>query len=260
MYIGRRYLKNAGEESAHRSCNAAEADAYGCSGEPLIKLNGITVSYDGRDVLRDIDLTLCKGDFLAVSGPNGGGKTTLLRVMLRLLKPTAGNVEYLRDGKPGAKLAIGYLPQKSMIDTKFPITVHDTVRSGIMTGFFGRIPADSDQRVEETFDLCGIRGILDRTVGTLSGGQLQRTLLARAIVSCPEILVLDEPLSYVDKQFEHQIYGIMENLAKKTTIVLVSHEMSVISGMANRHIIVDHGISLCTSHHHSAKAEYNGQD
>ncbi len=99
--------------------------------------------------------------------------------------------------------------------------------------------------------MCGVREYLDRTVGMLSGGQLQRTLLARALVSNPEVIVLDEPLSYVDKTFERQIYSMMEDLAKEHTIVLVSHEMSVISGMANRHIIVDRGIHECHSRHHS---------
>lgn len=218
----------------------------------IIRLEGINVEFDGKRVLENVDLSIRKGDFVAVSGPNGGGKTTLLRVLLRLLKPTSGRVVYLRDGSPVQRLPIGYLPQKSMIDTKFPITVRDTVLSGLQRGWFGRLPADAGRRFSEVTELCGIGDYLQKTVGQLSGGQLQRTLLARAVISNPEVLVLDEPLSYVDKQFEHRIYSIMEDLARHTTVVLVSHEMSVISRIANRHLIVDHTLRACHAAHHYA--------
>ena len=157
-----------------------------------------------------------------------------------------------RSASPVQRLPIGYLPQKSMIDTKFPITVRDTVLSGLQRGWFGRLPADAGRRFSEVTELCGIGDYLQKTVGQLSGGQLQRTLLARAVISNPEVLVLDEPLSYVDKQFEHRIYSIMEDLARHTTVVLVSHEMSVISRIANRHLIVDHTLRACHAAHHYA--------
>lgn len=216
----------------------------------IIRLENISMDYDGKRVLEDINLTVNKGDFIAISGPNGGGKTTLLRVLLRLIKPTAGNVTYLRDGKPVNRLPIGYLPQKSKIDTKFPITVSETVMSGLQRGWFGRVPGNAKEKFEAVSKLCGVTDYLDKGIGQLSGGQLQRTLLARAVISDPEVLVLDEPLSYVDKQFEHRIYSIVEDLAKHTTILLVSHEMSVISKMANRHLIVDHHLRSCHALHH----------
>lgn len=219
--------------------------------ERLIELKDVTVRYDRRDVIRNVNFTLYKGDFVAISGPNGGGKTTLLRTLLKLLKPTEGTVEYFRNDRRVSYLPIGYLPQKNNIDTRFPITVSRAVRSGQIRGLFGRLPEGADERFAEVVKLCGISDYLDRNIGNLSGGQLQRTLLARAIVLRPEIIVLDEPLSYVDKNFERQIYSIMERLAETTTIVLVSHEMSVISGMANRHVIVDGGqIHLCHSKTH----------
>lgn len=200
--------------------------------------------------LSDINLTIRQGDFLAVTGPNGGGKTTLLRIILKLLKPTSGKVIYRRDNNVVKHLPIGYLPQKSMIDSRFPITVKETILSGLLKGLFSRITVQDRARLEEIMELTGTQGIADRPIGTLSGGQLQRTLLGRALISDPEIVVLDEPLSYVDKSFEQQIYGIMEKLARTKTILLVSHEMTVISGMATRHIIVDHTLHSCPSHHH----------
>ena len=188
---------------------------------------------------------------MAITGPNGGGKTTLLRVMLRLLKPSSGRVNYYQDGTLTKRLKIGYLPQKSNIDTRFPITVGEAIKSGQIRSLLARRIRQDEVDFQRVVELCGVGDYLDRTVGVLSGGQLQRTLLARALVSNPEVIVLDEPLSYVDKTFERQIYSMMEDLAREHTIVLVSHEMSVISGMANRHIIVDRGIHECTSHHHS---------
>lgn len=214
-------------------------------------MKDVTVNFDSRDVLNNVNFTLYKNDFVAITGPNGGGKTTMLRILLKLLRPSSGLVEYFKNGHVVSCLPIGYLPQKNNIDTKFPITVGQAVRSGQITGIFGRCPKGAEERFERIVTLCGIEDYLDRNIGNLSGGQLQRTLLARAIVSGPEILVLDEPLSYVDKNFERQIYSIMERLAETTTIVLVSHEMSVISGMANRHVIVDGGtIHICHSKTH----------
>lgn len=219
---------------------------------PLIELKEVTVRYDGRlPVLSDIDLEINSGDFLAISGPNGGGKTTLLKVILRLLRPTYGRVIYRNaEGREMRDLHIGYLPQKSAIDTRFPITVGEVIRSGLLRSLYNKVRPDDLEQQERIMALTGTIDIRHRPIGELSGGQLQRTLLARAIVSNPDILVLDEPLSYVDKRFEQQIYGIMEELASHTTIVLVSHEMSIISGMANRHIIVDHTLHHCHALHH----------
>lgn len=217
----------------------------------LIGIEDITVRFDSKTILDHVSLSVDKGDFMAITGPNGGGKTTLLRVMLRLLKPSSGRVVYYHDGMETKRLRIGYLPQKSNIDTRFPITVGEAIKSGQIKGLFARRTPQDDEDFKRVVELCGVGDYLDRTVGVLSGGQLQRTLLARALVSNPEVIVLDEPLSYVDKTFERQIYSMMEDLAKEHTIVLVSHEMSVISGMANRHIIVDRGIHECCAQHHS---------
>lgn len=217
---------------------------------PVISLRDISVSFDGTPVLPDISLDVMQGDFMAITGPNGGGKTTLLRVLLKLLRPNAGKVIYYSEGKIVRNLPIGYLPQKNNIDTKFPISVREVVSSGLMKGFFFRPSGEDLARMDEVVDMCGIGDYLDRHVGVLSGGQLQRTLLARALVSNPRVIVLDEPLSYVDKAFEHQIYSMMEDLSRNHTIILVSHEMSVISGMSTRHIIVDRGLHECHAHHH----------
>ena len=212
--------------------------------DTLISLRGIGLKRDGREILNGINLDIRRGDFIAVTGPNGGGKTTLLRIILGLLKPSAGKVEYLQPD-----LTIGYLPQKNAIDSKFPITVRQVVESGLMNTRVSD-SRERDRLVDRTLADMGMDSHADKSIGVLSGGQLQRALLGRAIISRPELLVLDEPLSYVDKQFEQHIYNLMETLASQTTIVLVSHEMSVISGMATRHFIVDHTLTECHSQHH----------
>lgn len=218
--------------------------------EELIRLKDVTVEFENKRVLSDVNLSVFRGDFLAITGPNGGGKTTLMRVMLKLLSPTSGEVNYYRNGEEVGRLKVGYLPQKSMIDTKFPITVRETIMSGLQRGFMGRVPKGSEEKFNEIVELCGVGGFLDKRIGVLSGGQLQRTLLGRAIISDPEIIFLDEPLSYVDKEFEHKIYSMMRDLSQRSTLVLVSHEMSEIGRMANSHILVDHEVVRCPHCHH----------
>ncbi|MDE5672406.1 MAG: ATP-binding cassette domain-containing protein, partial [Duncaniella sp.] len=174
--------------------------------------------------------------------------TTLLRILLKLLKPTEGSVTYYRDGKPADELSIGYLPQKNLIDSRFPINVEEVIASGLIGEHLSAQEVKS--RVEETTRLMGLDSHAKASIGNLSGGQLQRALLGRAIISRPKLLVLDEPLSYVDKRFEHYIYDLVAELAKTTTLLLVSHEMSTIAGMANRHLIIDHTLTECHSAHH----------
>ena len=216
---------------------------------PVIRLSDISMKRDNREILSHVSLDVNQGDFLAVTGPNGGGKTTLLRILLKLLQPTAGSVTYFNNGKPCRQLPIGYLPQKNMVDARFPITVKEVISSGLL----GTVPQSANERRERITEILQLVELLNhenKSIGILSGGQLQRALLGRALISRPQILVLDEPLSYLDKHFEEHIYRIIADIAPSTTIILVSHEMSVISTMANRHIIVDHTLHECCAHQH----------
>ncbi len=211
--------------------------------DPLIVLEKVCLSYDNREVLRGIDFVVSRGDFVVITGPNGGGKTSMLRVMLKLLSPTSGHVRYYRGGEEVDHLKIGYLPQKNAIDSRFPITVSEVVASGLYSSGLrrGRLTGAWQLRIEETLELLGIEELASRSIGRLSGGQLQRALLGRAIISRPELLVLDEPLSYIDEAFGVRIYSLLERLSHETTVVMVTHRPSKASSMATQMLYVDRG-------------------
>lgn len=218
--------------------------------QAIISLRNVNMGWGGRTVLSDVDLDVERGDFLAITGPNGGGKSTLLTIMLKLVRPRSGSVTYFSpDGRQVEHLHIGYLPQKNKIDSHFPISVREVISSGLL-GPYAAGMTGKKEAVESTLSTVGLIEHADMPIGTLSGGQLQRTLLGRAIISQPDILILDEPLSYLDKHFEQKVYELLEALAPTTTIILVSHEMTAIAKMAKRHLIVDGSIHECCASHH----------
>lgn len=242
-----------GNNKSSELCPHCASEHRGCQGDcerkPLITLRHVSMAWENRCILDDVSLVIREGDFIAITGPNGGGKTTLLKIILRLLKPSEGTV--IVD-EPG--LRIGYLPQKNMIDSHFPISVSEVIASG-MLALKDIDNKERTRRFEATIQAMGLEEHRNKAIGTLSGGQLQRALLGRAIISRPSLLVLDEPLSYIDKRFEAQLYDIISELSKTTTIILVSHEMSTIAGMANRHFIVDKTLHACLAHHHYVRTE-----
>lgn len=207
----------------------------------IVELRGVDFERGQRTILHNVNLTIRRGDFVAVTGPNGGGKTTLMRLILGIIKPTKGCVE-----RRQRKLRVSYLPQKSAIDSRFPITVREVIASGL-------VAPDNDGLVDRMLAEMELVEHANKPIGVLSGGQQQRALLGRALISRPEMLVLDEPLSYVDKHFEERIYELISRLAASTTIILVSHEISTVAAMANRHIIVDKTLTVCQSAHHFAR-------
>lgn len=223
----------------------------------MIELKGVEVAYDNYIALENANLTVDEGDFMAITGPNGGGKTTLLKVILGLVKPTMGEVIFRKGQQAVDKLDIGYLPQKNMIDSKFPITVEEVVTSGLLgkKPLFSKFTSKDREKVEQTLELVGMTEKRKSAIGELSGGQLQRTLFGRAVISRPSVLVLDEPLSYIDKSFEKHFYDIIADYSKQATIILVSHEMTMISQMATRHIIVDKTLHDCKAAHHFMRTE-----
>lgn len=205
----------------------------------IISIENLWLSYTDKSVLEDINLDIYEGDFLLVSGPNGGGKTSLLRTILGLQKPTRGNIYFFEKGEQVSSLDIGYLPQKNSIDSKFPITVEEVVASGLMGK--SRPQSVLKREVDHMLDLMGITALRERPIGVLSGGQLQRTLFGRALISHPEMLILDEPSSYIDRQFEVRMVEILRELSSRgTTIMMVSHEIEPFIALSNRNLYIDH--------------------
>jgi zinc transport system ATP-binding protein len=196
----------------------------------LVEIHNITVGYGLKAVLRDISLILWENDFLGVIGPNGGGKTTLLKVILGLLKPSEGEIIFYKNDHPIPSLKIGYLPQINQLDMHFPISVSEVVASGLMSEQKGwrNYSGEQQRHINETIDLMGMREKAKCSIGKLSGGELQRVLLGRAIVSHPNVLILDEPNTYVDKFFESRLLKLLEEFNKDMAIILVSHDIGTI--------------------------------
>lgn len=196
--------------------------------DPLIKINNLTVGYDKVPVLQKVNLDIFDYDFLGVIGPNGGGKTTLLKAILGLLKPFSGKIIFRTDFK-GQRKAIGYLPQVKHIDKKFPITVFDVVKSGeiMRSNVKSEIPVK--EKVGNLLNEMGIYDIRTKAIGQLSGGQMQRVFLCRALLSNPKLLILDEPDTFVDNRFEGELYEKLHLLNQKMAIILVSHDIGTIS-------------------------------
>ena len=194
--------------------------------KPVVVIRNLEAGYHGNKVLRKVNLSIMELDFIGIIGPNGGGKTTLVKVLMGLMKPLKGSIEYAID-----RSEIAYLPQGNQLDERFPITVREVVASGLKKRqqWGSRFTQAEKDQMQETMINTGIENLQKRTIGELSGGELQRTLLARAIVSSPRLLVLDEPDTHVDNRFEMELYHLLRDLNKTMTILLVSHDIGTIS-------------------------------
>ena len=215
----------------------------------ILEIRDLSVGYDDNpDVLKNVNLDVFQNDFLGIIGPNGGGKTTLLKTILGLVKPAKGDISFFNNTGKTTKINIGYLPQINQIDKKFPISVHDVILSGltIKRHIFSPYTREQKEQVAVVARQMGLEKLIDRPIGALSGGQLQRTLLGRAIIDNPDLLVLDEPNSYVDKRFESDFYKILEDINKGTAIILVSHDVGTVVSLVRNIACVNEGL-----HYHS---------
>ena len=207
--------------------------------QPLLSLRDITFAYDAEPILDRVSLDIGRRDFLAVIGPNGGGKTTLLKVMLGLLQPRAGRVERFLggDGASGVRAgALGYVPQFATFDRDFPLRVREVVQMGRLgvRGAFRRYTSADRIAVAAALAKLGLAPIAEHPVGRLSGGQLQRTLIARALVGEPEVLLLDEPLASVDAEFRDKLVDTLRELHATMPIVVVTHDLTPFAGVVRQ--------------------------
>ncbi len=196
----------------------------------IISISNLSAGYEQRNVLHDVNLNVYKNDFLGIIGPNGGGKTTLIKCILGLMKPKSGEIRFFHDGEEVNHISMGYLPQYNAIDKKFPISVEEVILSGlnIKKSLIGKFSNEQKQKVQEVIARMGLDGLGKRAIGQLSGGQLQRALLGRALVSDPEVVILDEPSTYIDKRFEMALYKILDDINSKCAIIMVSHDIGTI--------------------------------
>ena len=202
---------------------------------PFVELDGVGFSYGEVRVLDGIDLTVEPGDFLGIIGPNGSGKTTLLRVMLGLLEPAEGSVR-LFGQSPGAFREwrrLGYVPQRAALDPSLPVTVGEVVATGLVAslGLFQRSGSTERARVREALVRVGMEAHARTRIGALSTGQQQRVLIARALVSDPELIILDEPTGGVDPEAQTSFYALLQHLnrEREVTLILVSHDIGVVA-------------------------------
>lgn len=208
----------------------------------LLRLEGISAGYEGDIVLNNINLAINEADFIGVIGPNGGGKTTLLKVIMGLLAPKSGKIEFNRSLIGPNE--IGYLPQMAEGDLSFPVSVRDVVLSGLMykKRSSGRMTRKDRVRADEVLADLGISHLRARCLSELSGGELQRVYLGRALAGSPRLLLLDEPGNFIDSSFEQGFYDKLKELNSSMAIMMVSHDVGTISAYVksfacvNRHL------------------------
>lgn len=201
-------------------------------GAPIVELRDVSFTYNGDPVLQDVTLEIRRGNFIAMIGPNGGGKTTLLKLILGLLKPDKGHIRVNGASPASASSCIGYVPQDVHINRNFPITAMDVVLMGALNPkkrwAFWR---STSHRLDamDALDHLDMADYAERKIGELSGGQRQRVFIARALVTHPQLLLLDEPTASIDTKGQADFFRLLKELNKEITIVVVSHDLLVIS-------------------------------
>ena len=202
----------------------------------IIEFRDVSFSYSNQKIVESINLKLYPNDFMAILGPNGGGKTTLLKLILGVLKPDSGSIRIFGEKPEKARNRIGYVPQYGEFDKHFPISVLQTVLMAELThkSWFPFYQKQMINKAENVLNKMQIGSLATKKMDELSGGQKQRVLIARALMSNPEILLLDEPMASLDPEVEKDIYVLLKELNQTKTILFVSHDINVISLYVNR--------------------------
>lgn len=230
--------------------------------DEVVKLEDVWAHYDGVPALEGINLSLSQHDFLGIIGPNGGGKTTLLKVILGLLKPSKGSVRVLGTTPERARRSIGYVPQNSLFDRNFPVSVWDVVLMGCLGALRAQFKctkclkrySEKDRRVAlQALERVEMLDYKERQIGQLSGGQQQRVFVARALSTQPKLLLLDEPTLAIDTPMQKGFYELLERLKHEMAIVLVSHDISAVSIYVDKIACLNHRLFYHNSKEISAE-------
>jgi len=227
----------------------------------VIEITELSFAYESDMILEEINLTVEERDFLAIIGPNGGGKSTLLKLILGLLKPKSGSVEIYGKRPSKALSLIGYVPQNTNVNTDFPIKVIEVVLMGHVGGKRPLWGYGEEERSCAMGALAevGMAAYADRKIGDLSGGQRQRVMIARALCAHPQILLLDEPTASIDIQGQKEIYELLKKLNATMTIIVVSHDISVILGYATKAAHINKRLSYHDISDHSKTFHTHGE-
>jgi zinc transport system ATP-binding protein len=221
----------------------------------VVTLDHVTVDYGSTRVLDDVTFTISSGDFVGIIGPNGSGKTTLLRVILGLLAPTSGSARLFGVAPTAFRdwQKLGYVPQRTVFDTSLPVRVDEVVMTALLPSrsLFRGPSADARRRVGDALALVGMADHADARVGALSAGQQQRVLIARALASNPELLILDEPTGGVDPEAQASFNHLLKNLnsAHGVTLVVVSHDIGVVARDVTKLACLNHRVVFCGKPH-----------
>jgi len=208
--------------------------------ESVIKLDSVSFSYQNAPVLEDATVEVKRGEFIGIFGPNGGGKTTLLKLIMGFLTPNSGVIEVFGTTPIASQRKMAYVPQAQRFDREFPISVEELVLSGRLRHlpWHGNYLLSDIEKAYTVIEKVGLKNMENRAVGTLSGGQAQRALIARALISEPELLLLDEPTASVDLDAEAEIYGYLEEIRGNVTILMVTHHLHTAINQVERVLLV----------------------
>jgi zinc transport system ATP-binding protein len=204
--------------------------------EPAIEINNLNFSFDELLILENINMKIERGDFAGLVGPNGGGKTSILKLILGLYKPQTGKISIFGGSLKKHRKSIGYVPQYANFNSDFPISVLDTVlqgRLGVTRGF-GRYGKQDKTIAHKVMQETEIIDLSQRPIQSLSGGQMQRVLVARALAVEPEILLLDEPTANIDQRAEKDIFDLFKSINQRMTILIISHDIGFVSDYINK--------------------------
>ncbi|MGM5487974.1 MAG: metal ABC transporter ATP-binding protein [Nanobdellota archaeon] len=215
----------------------------------MIQLNKVSFAYNNHAVVKDVTLEVAEHDFLAIIGPNGGGKTTLLRLILGLINPSRGTITIDGKGPKEGRKRLGYVPQHFDFDFKFPMSVFDVALMGRL-GRFGRYSKKDRTAAAKALQTVGMKQFSDRHISELSGGQRQRVFIARALAREPKALLLDEPVSGLDSNWQTRFYELLKELNKEMAIVLVTHNVGVVSSYIDKLACINQ-----TLHYHGSPEE-----
>ncbi len=210
--------------------------------QTVITAEHLTFSYGSSPIFSDLSFEVHAHEMVTVVGPNGGGKTTLLQLLLGFIEPESGSIRIMGHSPHEAGAHIGYVPQYAKYDEKFPITVMEVVLIGRIRNFFGYYSAEDRRMALEAMERVGVANLAKEAFSALSGGQRQRVLIARALVSNPEILLLDEPTANIDAFMSEKFISLVEELAKEKTVLFVTHDTGFVSDFTDRVFCINRGL------------------